>query len=59
MRELQASRFGQEFEGVTKIEAPRSLAEIRAEDEEQKEIARRVRDGRATSRILVPSGWAN
>ena len=55
MREKQAERFAREFEGYAAPLGPsKSLAELRAEDEEAKERARRILEGKPTSRILVP-----
>ena len=57
MRAWQVQKFGEQFDGDSDIKAPRPIEELRAEDEEQKEIARRIREGKPTSSILVP-GWA-
>jgi len=53
MRDEQAQKFAEQFEGYTTIGPTRSLEEIRAEDEEQKERARRLRE-KPTSRIWLP-----
>lgn len=55
MRDQQAQRFAEEFEGYTTVGPSRSLEELRAEDEEAKERARRQREGKPTSRIWLPS----
>lgn len=55
MREKQAERIAEEFEGPTTIGPTRSIAELRAEDDEVKERARREREGKPTSSIWVPS----
>jgi hypothetical protein len=57
MRQEQAARYSREFEGYTTVGPSRGVAELRAEDEEVKERARRTQEGRPTSSILVP-GWA-
>lgn len=54
MRDQQTQRFAEEFEGYTTIGPSRSLEELRAEDAEAKEKARRAREGRPTSSIWVP-----
>lgn len=54
MQDKQAERIAEEFEGPTTIGPTRSLAELRAEDEEAKERARRAAE-KPTSRIWVPS----
>jgi hypothetical protein len=56
MRDDQSRRFSQQFDGPTTIGPSRSIEELRAEDEEQKERARRERE-KPTSSIIVPS-WA-
>lgn len=53
MREKQAQKFAEDFEGYTTIGPARSLAELRAEDEEAKERARRKREGR--SGLWIPT----
>jgi hypothetical protein len=55
MRDKQLAQFAEEFEGYTTIGPSRSLAELREEDEEAKEKARRQREGKPTSQIWVPS----
>ena len=55
MRTEQSRVFAQQFDGVTTIGPSRSLAELRAEDDELKEKARREREPRPTSRIWLPS----
>lgn len=54
MRDEQTARFGEEFKGYTTLGPSRSLAELRLEDAEAKEKARRARDGKPTSSIWVP-----
>ena len=54
MRNEQTRRFGEEFDGPTTIGPSRSLAEIRAEDEEAKARARYERE-KPTSQIWLPS----
>lgn len=54
MRDQQMRRFAEEFRGYTTIGPSRSLAELRAEDDEAKERARRKREGKPTSSIWVP-----
>jgi len=54
MRDDQSRRFAEQFEGYTTIGPSRSIEELRAEDEEQKERARRQRE-KPTSSIIVPS----
>lgn len=56
MKERQAQQFAEQFEGYTTVGPSKSLAELRAEDEEAKERARRQRV-KPTSSIVVPS-WA-
>jgi len=53
MRDDQSRRFAEQFDGPTTIGPTRSIEELRAEDEEQKEKARRLRE-KPTSRIWVP-----
>lgn len=55
MRDDQAKDFAEQFDGYTTIGSSRSLEELRAEDEEMKEKARRRREGKPTSSIWVPS----
>lgn len=55
MKAEQAQRFAEEFEGYTSVGPSRSLEELRAEDEEAKERARRRFEGKPTSRIWLPS----
>lgn len=50
----QTRRFGEEFEGYTTVGPSKSLAELRAEDDEAKEKARREREGKSTSSIWIP-----
>lgn len=54
MHTEQAKRFGEEFKGYTTVGPSRSLADLRAEDDEAKERARRKREGKPTSRIWLP-----
>lgn len=55
IREKQAQRFAQDFGGFAAPIGPsKSIAQLRAEDDEQKERARRQREGKPTSRILIP-----
>lgn len=56
MREKQAQAFAEQFEGVTTIGPSKSLAELRAEDEELKARAAYQR-AKPTSKIMVPD-WA-
>lgn len=56
MRTEQLERFAKEFDGYTTVGPSKSLAEIRADDEEAKERARRNREGRSTSSVVLPSG---
>lgn len=56
MKTEQSRVFGEQFEGVTTIGPSRSLAELRAEDDEAKEKARRSRGPKRTDRIWLPSG---
>ena len=53
MREQQAQRFAEQFEGYTTVGPSRSIEELRAEDEEMKERARRQQE-KPTSSIWVP-----
>lgn len=55
MKEKQAQDFAEQFEGYTTIGPSRSIEELRAEDEELKEKARRQREGKPTSSIWIPS----
>lgn len=55
MKEKQAQKFAEQFEGYTTIGPSRSLEELRAEDEEIKERERR-RLNKPTSSIWVPRG---
>ena len=55
MRDMQAQRFAEEFEGYTTVGPSKSLAELRAEDDEAKERAKRQRE-KPTSSIWVPAG---
>jgi len=54
MRDDQSRRFAEQFDGPTTIGPSRSIEELRAEDEEQKERARRQRE-KPTSSIIVPN----
>lgn len=54
MRDEQVARFGREFDGYTTVGPSKSIEELRAEDEEAKERARRKRE-KPTSRIWLPS----
>lgn len=54
MKTEQSRRFSEQFEGVTTIGPSRSLAELRAEDEEAKERTRRKNEGKSTSSMWVP-----
>ena len=54
MRERQSKDMSEQFEGVAKELGGRPLEELRAEDDELKEKARREREGRPTSMIWVP-----
>jgi len=54
MRERQARDCSEQFDGPTTIGPTRSIEELRVEDEEQKERARRIRE-KPTSRIIVPN----
>lgn len=54
MRDKQAEKFAEQFEGYTTVGPSRSIAELRAEDEEIKERERRRRE-KPTSRIWLPS----
>lgn len=56
MKDEQSAEFAKQFEGYTTIGPSRSLEELRAEDEEMKERARRQKV-KPTSSIAVPS-WA-
>lgn len=58
MRQEQTRRFASEFDGATHIGSAKSIAELRTEDEEAKERARRKLEGNPTSRILVPA-WVS
>ena len=51
----QTKRFGEQFDGYTTVGPSRSLEELRAEDDEAKEKARRAREGKPTSSIWLPS----
>ena len=53
MRERQTRDMNDQFDGVTEI-GGRPLEELRAEDDELKEKARRAREGRPSSMIWVP-----
>jgi hypothetical protein len=53
MRERQTRDMEEQFDGEVEL-GGRSLADIRAEDEELKEKARRAREGKPTSMIWVP-----
>ena len=55
MKEKQAQQFAEQFEGYTTIGSSRSLEELRVEDEEAKERARRQLE-KPTSSIWVPRG---
>jgi len=59
MRDKQAEKFAEQFDGPTTIGPSRSIEELRAEDEEQKERARRARELKSTSSIIVPSWIRN
>lgn len=50
----QRRRFAEEFEGYTTIGPTRSIEELRAEDDEAKEKARREREGKPNSSIWIP-----
>ena len=54
MRAEQAKRFAEEFEGYVTIGSSKTIAELRLEDEEAKERARR-KLAKPTSRIWVPN----
>ncbi len=54
MRAEQAQKFAEEFDGPRRVGPSRSLAELRAEDDEVKERERRKREGRNTATIWVP-----
>ena len=54
MRAEQQSRFATEFGGYVSVGPSKSIAELRAEDDEAKEKARRRLEGRPSSRIWVP-----
>lgn len=56
MKERQAQKFAEQFEGYTTVGPSKSLEELRAEDEEMKARARYQRE-KPTSSIIVPS-WA-
>lgn len=53
MKDEQTHRFGEEFDGYTTIGPARSIEELRLEDAEAKERARRQRE-KPTSSIWVP-----
>lgn len=53
MRDEQTRQFGLQFDGPTTIGPSKSIEELRAEDEEAKERARRQRE-KPTSRIWLP-----
>ena len=55
MRTEQSRRFAEQFEGVTTAGPSKSLAELRAEDDEIKEKGRRSREPKLTNRIWLPS----
>ena len=55
MREQQAHRFGEEFEGYTTIGPSKSLEELRAEDDEIKARSLYAK-AKPTSSIWVPGG---
>lgn len=55
MRTEQTRVFGEQFDGVTTTGPSKSLAELRAEDDELKEKARRDREPKPTSMIWLPS----
>lgn len=54
MRDKQSAKFAEQFDGPTTIGPSKSVAELRAEDEEAKERARRERE-KPTSSIVVPN----
>jgi ribosomal protein L37E len=54
MKDEQTRQFGLQFDGVTTTGQYKSLEELRAEDEEAKEKARRAREGKPTSSALLP-----
>jgi hypothetical protein len=55
MRTEQSRQFGEQFAGVTTIGPSRSLADLRAEDDEAKEKMRRRDEGKPTNRIWLPA----
>jgi hypothetical protein len=57
MRRDQAQKYAEQFEGYTTIGPAKSLAELRAEDEEAKERAWRAK-AKPTSSIIVPN-WVS
>jgi hypothetical protein len=54
MRERQSRDMAEQFDGVAAELGGRPLEELRAEDDELKEKARRAREGRPSSMIWVP-----
>lgn len=54
MRDQQAAKFAEDFDGYTTIGPSRSLEELRAEDEEAKARAQYARQ-KPTSSIWIPS----
>ena len=54
MKTEQSRTFAEQFDGYTTIGPSKSLAELRAEDEEEKEKSRRAREGKPTSSIWLP-----
>jgi hypothetical protein len=55
MRTEQSRQFAVQFDGVTTIGPSRTLAELRAEDDEVKEKARRAQEPKPTDKIWLPS----
>lgn len=54
MRAEQTAKFAEQFDGYTTVGPSKSIAQLRLEDVEAKERARRQREGRSTSRIWLP-----
>lgn len=54
MRDEQTKRYGEQFEGYTTVGSAKSIAELRLEDAEAKERARRKHE-KPTSQIWLPS----
>jgi hypothetical protein len=55
MRARQARDMDEQFDGEARELGGRPIEELRAEDDELRERARRAREGRSSSRIWLPS----